>query len=314
MAPQKAAQEFVGHKLLDREGNNVGRIEQIYFDDRTDKPTWVSVQTGMLGRRHSLVPLQGARVNEGDLMVPFDKERIKDAPDLDVDRHLSVEEENRLYRHYGVQVPGPRRGMQDQGDAQGRHAAGAAEETGMAGRATGEHGTDTRAANARAMNAEAADARTAEADTRSGRGRADAMADEDITMVRSEEQAHVGVESRESGRAHVRKSVDTEHFEQDVPVSHEEIHVERVPLTDEDRATAGNAQIGEEDEEIILHAERAVVAKETKPVEKVRISKEKVTDVQHVEGELRKEHVEVDREADHLTEDDYRGRRRPPAG
>ncbi|WP_067971105.1 DUF2382 domain-containing protein [Nocardiopsis trehalosi] len=284
MAPQRAAQEFIGHKLLDREGHNVGRIEQVYFDDRTDAPKWAAVQTGMFGAKHSLVPLQGSRATEDDLMVPFDKDTIKDAPRIDADDHLSMDDEDTLYRHYGVTVPGQRAAETGPtGEAAGRAAAGpaAAGAPGTAGRA----GTEDRAGGP-------------------------AGAEDDITMVRSEEQAHIGVESRESGHARVRKTVDSEHFEQDVPVTHEELHVERVPLTEQDRDAAAAGRIGEEDEtEVTLYAEQAVVAKESVPVEKVRISKEEVTENQHVQGELRKERVEVERDTD--APDD---RRRPPAG
>src|SRR5690606_26022287 len=126
-----------------------------------------------------------------------------------------------------------------------------------------------------------------------------AEAEEDMTVLRSEERAHIGTETEETGRARVHKSVETEHFERDVPVTREELRVERVPLTDEDRAQAAETpRMEEQDEEIILHSEQAVVSKESVPVEKVRISKQEVSDTQHVEGELRKEHIDVEQEGE----------------
>lgn len=90
-----------------------------------------------------------------------------------------------------------------------------------------------------------------------------------------------------------------------VPVHREELRIEREPVTDEEQA-ATRGQIGEQEQEITLHEERAVVGKEEVPVEKVRISKEEVTDTERVKGELRKEHLEVEED-----EEQKPGRPRP---
>lgn len=114
-------------------------------------------------------------------------------------------------------------------------------------------------------------------------------------MTVSEERARIGVERTESGHARVHKTVEREEFEQDVPVRREELRIEREPVTGEEQAAATD-RIGEQDQEITLHEERAVVGKEEVPVERVRISKEEVTDTERVKGELRKEHLEVEEE------------------
>jgi uncharacterized protein (TIGR02271 family) len=51
-------------------------------------------------------------------------------------------------------------------------------------------------------------------------------------MARSEERLHVGTERTEAGRARLRKYVVTENVTQTVPVSHEEVRLEREPITD----------------------------------------------------------------------------------
>jgi uncharacterized protein (TIGR02271 family) len=80
-----------------------------------------------------------------------------------------------------------------------------------------------------------------------------------------------------------------------VPVSREEVRVEREPITD---ANMGNAMdgpaISEEEHEVTLHAERPVVEKEAVPVERVRLDKETVTDQERVSSDVRKEEIEVD--------------------
>jgi len=117
----------------------------------------------------------------------------------------------------------------------------------------------------------------------------------DNAMTRSEEQLHVGTETRETGRARLRKYVVTENVTQTVPVSREEVRIEREPITDANRgdATSG-ADITEEEHEVTLHEERPVVAKETVPVERVRMDTDTVTGEEQVSEEVRKEQIEAE--------------------
>jgi uncharacterized protein (TIGR02271 family) len=105
----------------------------------------------------------------------------------------------------------------------------------------------------------------------------------------------VGTTSQEVGRARLRKYVVAENVTESVPVSREEVRVEREPITD---ANIGNAMdgpaISEEEHEVVLHAEQPVVAKEAVPVERVRLDTETVTEQVQVNEELRKEEIEVD--------------------
>ena len=80
-----------------------------------------------------------------------------------------------------------------------------------------------------------------------------------------------------------------------VPVSREEVRVEREPITDANRDAAySGPAISEEEHEVTLRAERPVVETEAVPDERVRLDKEKVTDTETVSGEVRKEKVELD--------------------
>ena len=114
-----------------------------------------------------------------------------------------------------------------------------------------------------------------------------AAADEYLT--RSEERLLVGKEQVQSGVATLNKYVTTEHAHTSVPVTKETAYIEREPITAADNI---KPVIGEQHVEVALTAERAVAAKETVPVEKVRLHKEAVQGVQNVEAELRKEHIE----------------------
>jgi uncharacterized protein (TIGR02271 family) len=117
----------------------------------------------------------------------------------------------------------------------------------------------------------------------------------DQAMTRSEEELRVGTETRERGRARLRKYVVTETQQVTVPVSREEVRVEREPITDAnlDAATSGPA-ISEEEHEVTLHEETPVVDKRAVPKERVRLDTETVTDERQVAEEVRKEQIEVD--------------------
>jgi uncharacterized protein (TIGR02271 family) len=117
----------------------------------------------------------------------------------------------------------------------------------------------------------------------------------DDAMTRSEEELDVGTTSKETGRARLRKYVVTEDVQTTVPVQREEVRVEREPITDANAgaATDGPA-ISEEEHEVTLHAEEAVVEKRAVPKERVRLDKDVVEDEQQVSETVAKEQIEVD--------------------
>ena len=114
-------------------------------------------------------------------------------------------------------------------------------------------------------------------------------------MTRSEEQLNVGTETRESGRARLRKYVVTEQETVTVPVTREEVRIEREPITDANRGEAldGPATLrGGARGRPPRGASRG--EKEAVPVERVRLGKETVTDQQPVTEEVRKEQIDTD--------------------
>ena len=131
--------------------------------------------------------------------------------------------------------------------------------------------------------------------TVSGAGQDTSGPNTDDAMTRSEERLHVGTEKTEAGRARLRKFIVSETETRTVPVSHEEVRIEREPITEGnvDKALDGPA-LSEEEHEVVLTAERPVVAKETVPVERVRIGTETVTEQATITEEVRKEQIEAD--------------------
>jgi hypothetical protein len=82
------------------DGEKIGGIGQIYLDDATGRPSWATVATGLFGSHESFVPLEGARVDGSDLVVPYSKVQVRDAPRIEPEGELEREEQDRLYQHY----------------------------------------------------------------------------------------------------------------------------------------------------------------------------------------------------------------------
>ena len=255
----------IGQDVYDESGDKIGSAAEVYLDDETGQPEWVTVRTGMFGTKESFVPLRDANLTDDGVRVPVTKSQVKDAPKVDTDGHLSPQEEEELYRYYGLG-----------GGTTTQTTTTTESTTGLAG--TGVAGTGTTDVNEHG---------TVGHDT-SGPTTDDAM-------TLSEERLNVGTRSQEVGRARLRKYVVTENVTETVPVSHEEVRLEREPITD---ANVGSAldgpAISEEEHEVVLHAETPVVEKEAVPVERVRLDKTTVTEQTQVSEGLRKEEVELD--------------------
>lgn len=248
----------IGTTVVDRDGSKIGKAGQVYLDDATGEPAWVTVNTGLFGNNESFVPLEAASLEGDTLRVAHTKDAVKDAPNVAADGHLEPSEEEQLYRHY------------DMGMTSGTGDAGMAADTG--------NRTDT--------------TRT---DTTRTEGHDTSGPTTDQAMTRSEERLKVGTQTQETGRARLRKHVVTEQETVTVPVSREEVRIEREPIdaSNADAAHDGPA-ISEEEHEVVLREERPVVTTEAVPVERVKLGTETVTEQEQVTGEVRKEQIETD--------------------
>ena len=253
------ARRMSGATVMDTSGSKIGKVADIYIDKDTQQPEWALVSTGLLGTKQNFVPLAEATVSGSDLTVPYTKDQVSGAPAAEPDGELSQEEEAALYRHYGL-------GYSENHSDSGLPSAGT-----TTGTATGH--------------------------TTTGRDVSGPTTDD--AMTRSEERLRVGVVKRPSQLVRLRKYIVTENVTQTVPVSREELRIEREPITE---ANVGNAIAGpdlsEEEHEVTLMEEKPVVSKETVPVERVRLAKEQVTSQETVTGEIRKEQIEVEGDVD----------------
>ena len=92
-----------GSTVYGTDGKKIGTAGQVYLDDQSGEPEWVTVNTGLFGTNESFVPLRNADLTGDGLTVPYSKDQVKDAPNVDPDNgHLDESEEERLFRHYDL--------------------------------------------------------------------------------------------------------------------------------------------------------------------------------------------------------------------
>jgi uncharacterized protein (TIGR02271 family) len=270
MATMHDIESWRGRTLVDRDGDKIGKIEDVYLDRSSGEPEWIAVKTGLFGSNVSFVPIHDATDGD-DIRAAYEKDVVKDAPNIDPDGELSPEEERRLYQHYG-------RSDYDEWDVDAED------------RTEGTSGRDSR---------DSSDDGDGDAGDRSATvGRDTSGPTTDEAMTRSEEEVAVGTQRRETGRARLRKYVVTENVTRTVPVEREEVRIEREPITDANADSAlDGPDISEEEHEVTLHTEEPVVEKRTVPKERVRLDKDVHTDEETISEDVRKERIEAEGDA-----------------
>jgi uncharacterized protein (TIGR02271 family) len=248
-------QNWRGQDLHGPDGK-IGEIADIYLDRQTEQPEWLAVKSGLFGSKLSFVPIQQAS-GSGPIQVPYDKDKVKGAPQVEADGELSPDEERQLYKYYGVEFG-------DYSYDEPTQTTGDPTPQGTPGVV----GNDT-----------------------SG-------PETDNAMTRSEEELRVGTTQRETGRARLRKFIVTENVQETVPVQREEVRIEREPITEANMPNAMDGPaLSEEEHEVTLRAEQAVVEKNVVPKERVRLDKDVVTEQETINETVRGERIEVDGDA-----------------
>ena len=209
-------------------GEELGTFEGLYYDVETRRPEWIAIGSGAMGTKRTLVPFEGVSPEDKKVVVAYEAEQVRGAPDVDRDE-ISQDLEAQLYEYYGVSAP------QAQAPAGGDEAS----------------------------------------------------------VVRSEEELHVGKEQVSAGTVRLRKWVETEPVELDVELRRETARVR----TEQIDQPVSDVELGEQEIEVPLRAEKPVVAKQTIAKERVSLERDVEVERQRVSDEVRKERVEVDDDA-----------------
>jgi uncharacterized protein (TIGR02271 family) len=264
---------FAGYEVYDQSGSKIGKIDDLFIDE-SDQPEYIGVKMGFLGTSSTLIPWEAVSSvdDEGrNVTVATDKETAKNGPAFDDDREITPEFENEVYSYYGFQRSETRNGsyFSDGTDA------------GTVGPGMSMGDTETGEFREHALTDEGVN-----------QSRGDDLADEDeLRVQRTEEDLVAGTREREAGALKVRKRVRTDRERLEVPTRHEEVTVERVPISE---GTTSEAQIGEDEVSIPVTEEEVVVEKRPVAKEEIRVRKDVVEDSEVVEEDVRREEIDVD--------------------
>ena len=204
------ASSWRGHEVVDRDGDKIGKLVEVYLDLPKGEPEWGLVKTGLFGTRQHFVPIGSATAEEGIVRVPYEKEQVKGAPSIEPDGQLSQTEEAELYRHYEMEYSEE----SSQGSAVG-------------GERTAEHQERPAERTSDQLPAEQA---TPSVESQAGTATRAPGNGDDASVGRP-----IEVEGRPRERVRLKKYVVTEEVTKTVPVQREEIRVEREPVGEQER-------------------------------------------------------------------------------
>ena len=89
-----------GRDLIDRDGERIGTLEDVYFDIETDQPQFGTVKEGFLDRHYTFVPLVAVTVGPDSLQVGVTKQQVKDAPNMEREGDALTQADESLLYHY----------------------------------------------------------------------------------------------------------------------------------------------------------------------------------------------------------------------
>lgn len=98
---------WIGRNAYDINGDKIGTIDNIYYDDVTGQPEWVAITTGWFGTNTTFAPIAGTTIYQDGLQLRFDKDTVKGAPNVDpANGHLTAAEEQQMFQYYGMTYAG----------------------------------------------------------------------------------------------------------------------------------------------------------------------------------------------------------------
>jgi uncharacterized protein (TIGR02271 family) len=245
-----------GWEVRSQNGEKIGKVKDLLVDPTAMRARYLDVELkgGLFGRgRRVLVPVGIARLAEDDdvVLLSADADTLRDYPEYDG---------SAVNRDYETSL-------------RSRLSGGA-----FAATANTNDYYEHEHYNDRGLFG-------------SRRNAADLDSDREARMTVSREELSVGKRRVQAGEAYLRKTVETEHVRENVPLMHEEVTVERHPISASDRV---GGTIGQDQEiRVPLMAEEAVAEKRVVGQEEVVLRKQQVEENRTVEADLRRERVDV---------------------
>jgi uncharacterized protein (TIGR02271 family) len=266
---------FAGYTVYDQSGSKIGKVDDLFVDE-SDQPEYIGVKMGFLGTSSTLIPWDAVSSTDDQgrtISVATDKETAKNGPTFDDDREITPEFEQQVYSYYGLSGSS---GSESYGSYYSDDT-----DAGTVGPGMSMGDTESGEFREHALTDEGVN-----------QSQGDDLEDEDeLRVQRTEEELAAGTRERQAGALNVRKRVRTDREQIEVPTRHEEVTVERVPVSE---GTATEAQIGEDEVRVPVTEEEVVVEKRPVAKEEVRIRKDVVEDTEVVEEDVRREEIDVD--------------------
>ena len=266
--------QYAGYTVYDQADQKIGKVDDLFVNEN-DQPEYIGVKMGFLGTSSTLIPFELASVEDSRqaIVVATDKDMAKNGPAFDDDGEITPEFENEVYSYYGLQRTGST-------EDRGTYADYSSETTsGSAGPGMAMGDTESGEFREHPPSEEGVSGEGSDLDDR-----------DELRVQRSEEELAAGTREVEAGAMRVRKRVRTDREQIEVPTRHEEVSVERVPVSGE----ATEAQIGEDEVVVPVTEEEVVVSKRAVAKEEVRIKKDVVEDTEVVEEDVRREEIDVE--------------------
>lgn len=276
--------KFAGYTVYDRDNDKIGKVDDLFLDEN-DQPEYIGVKMGFLGTSSTIIPMDIAQIDESQqiVMVSAEKQVVKDGPAFNDDREITPEFEQEVRGYYGLEA------SQSQSGGYGDYYS---DDDGHSGAAsTGSETAGTVGPGMSMGDTESGEFREHDRNQEGLSQPGSDLEDEDeLRVQRSEEELRAGTREREAGAMNVRKRVRTDRERIEVPTKHEEVTVERVPVSGE----ATEAQIGDDEISVPVTEEEVIVEKRPVVKEELRLKKEVVEDTEVVEEDVRREEVDVD--------------------
>ncbi|MDQ3637735.1 MAG: PRC and DUF2382 domain-containing protein [Actinomycetota bacterium] len=280
--------QYAGYTVVDESGSKIGKVDDLFLDEN-DQPEYFGVKMGFLGTSSTLIPADIATIDNdrGFIEVSQTKDAVKEGPAFDDDREITPEYENEVRSYYGLGAVDSTEDRGTYGDYDREHSGAGttdSESAGTVGSGMSMGDTETGEFREHERNQE-------------GLSQPGSDLEDELRVQRSEEELVAGTREREAGSVKVRKRVRNYRERVEVPTRHEEVSVERVPVSGE----ATEAQIGADEVFVPVVEDEVVVQKKPVTKEEIRVRKDVVHERQIVEEDVRREEVEI--------EDDTRRRR-----
>jgi len=280
-----------GYDVVTSGGDSIGSVDGVWVDDATNQLEFIGVKTGWLFGQTHVVPVADAQITDGTVQVPYSSDQVKDAPSFGTDDELSPEAEQQIYDYYGL---GRTTSNSQTGLASG-DVTTTSYDTGDVATTGYDTTAGTTAYDNTGLTTDAIDTTGTTgtyADSTLTTDTGDLTDDQRLRL--HEEQLQVGKREVSAGEVRLRKIVRTQRQEVPVELRTEDVQIERVPVSDVTAGIDDATAFQEQEIDVPLTREEAVVGKTVQTTGEVQVNKNVQTRTETVGADVRSEDVEVD--------------------